>query len=209
MEQLALDELVGLVARTQLLGRRGLGLVQLLLWLVLAKLVLGELVLIRIPAGGEISDEDQQHDERTDQPERRPVGSTHGTPNVAAALRVHYWRRPSCSLTTRSIFAARRSLWVATSAALPANEAEELPKNGVGGVFVEVAGRLVGEHQRRLVGERSGDRDPLLLPTRKLGWTVIEPLRQAEGAEQLPRPLPRCRCVGAAHQLGKNDILDG
>src|SRR6185312_10116357 len=119
MEQLALDELVGLVARTQLLGRRGLGLVQLLLWLVLAKLVLGELVLIRIPAGGEISDEDQQHDERTDQPERRPVGSTHGTPNVAAALRVHYWRRPSCSLTTRSIFAARRSLWVATSAALP------------------------------------------------------------------------------------------
>lgn len=49
------------------------------------------------------------------------------------------------------------------SAALSADEVEELSEHRVGGVLVEVAGRLVGEHQRRLVGERAGDRDALLL----------------------------------------------
>src|SRR6266540_664883 len=33
---------------------------------------------------------------------------------------------------------------------------------------VEVAGRLVRQHQNRVVHERPGDRDPLLLATRKL-----------------------------------------
>ena len=53
-------------------------------------------------------------------------------------------------------------------APLPSHEAEELAKDGIGGMLVEIAGRLVGEHQRRLVGERPGDRDALLLPAREL-----------------------------------------
>ena len=52
------------------------------------------------------------------------------------------------------------------SAAFAADEAEKLVEDGIGGMLVKIAGRLVGKHQRRLVGERSGDRDPLLLATR-------------------------------------------
>ena len=78
---------------------------------------------------------------------------------------------PSCSLSTRSIFAAMRSLWVATRAALAlvADQAEEFGEDDIGGGFVEIAGGLVGEHQSGPVGERAGDRDPLLLAARKLG----------------------------------------
>src|SRR5438132_414747 len=38
-----------------------------------------------------------------------------------------------------------------------AHEVQELGEDDVGGVFVEVAGGLVGEDQGRLVGERAGD----------------------------------------------------
>ena len=70
-------------------------------------------------------------------------------------------------------------------AAFAADQAEEFGEHRVGGRFVEVAGRLVGEHQRRAVGERAGDRDALLLAARQLGRAMVEPLRQAERAEQL------------------------
>ena len=47
-------------------------------------------------------------------------------------------------------------------AALAPHQLEEFGKNDVGGMFVEVAGRFVSQHQRRAVGERAGDRDALL-----------------------------------------------
>ena len=46
--------------------------------------------------------------------------------------------------------------------------AEQL-QDGVGGVGVEVARRLVGQHQRRIVGQRAGDGRALLLAARERG----------------------------------------
>src|SRR5690606_2396610 len=53
---------------------------------------------------------------------------------------------------------------------------------------VEIAGRLVGEQDARLVDERAGERDPLLLAARKLRGIVIEPVAEADPAEQLRGP---------------------
>ena len=51
--------------------------------------------------------------------------------------------------------------------------------------LVELAGRLVGEQHRRLVGERDGDRDPLLLPARHLRGEPVAHRRDVEQVEQL------------------------
>ena len=56
---------------------------------------------------------------------------------------------------------------------------------------VEVAGRLVGEHDRRPRDERAGDRDALLLAAGELRRAVAEPLRRG-------RP---CR-ISSSHPLG-------
>ena len=65
-----------------------------------------------------------------------------------------------------------------------ADQAEELGENDVGGVLVEVAGRLVGKDEGRPVGKRAGDGDALLLAARQLARPVGQPLGQAEKAEQ-------------------------
>ena len=51
----------------------------------------------------------------------------------------------------------------------PLEQAEDL----LAGRAVEVAGRLVGDDQRRVGNERAGDRHPLLLAARQLVRTVI------------------------------------
>jgi hypothetical protein len=45
----------------------------------------------------------------------------------------------------------------------------------VGGV--EISSRLVGEDERRVVGQRPGDRDPLLLAARQLRRIVMPAIR--------------------------------
>ena len=62
----------------------------------------------------------------------------------------------------------------------------------VGGV--EVAGRLVGQNQRRIVGQRAGQRDALLLATGQLRRIVMgaagetRPLRAAPRRGRADRP---------------------
>ena len=53
-------------------------------------------------------------------------------------------------------------------ASLAADQRQEFGENPVGGALVEVAGWLVGQHQRRPVGKRPCNRDPLLLAAGKL-----------------------------------------
>ena len=57
------------------------------------------------------------------------------------------------------------------------------------GLFVEIAGGLVGEDHPRLVRDRPGDGDPLLLAAGHLGRQVVRPFPDPEGVEQFPRPL--------------------
>ena len=58
------------------------------------------------------------------------------------------------------------------------------------GPAVEVAGRLVGEQDRRLVEERAGDRDALLLAARQLIRMVLGPIGKADGVERRERAPP-------------------
>src|SRR5438874_2340588 len=92
-------------------------------------------------------------------------------------------------------------------AAFAAHQIEELGEDNIRGVLVEVAGGLVGEDQRRLVGERAGHGDALLFAAGKLRRPMVEPLRQAEFAEQLLRPLLRRSSVYPAYQLRQDHIL--
>jgi len=92
------------------------------------------------------------------------------------------------------------------SAALAADQREELGDDLVRGLLVEIARRLVGENERRLVGERPRDRNALLLAARQLRGPVVEALGQAQGAEQLVGPRVGCLLLGAAHELRQNDV---
>ena len=57
---------------------------------------------------------------------------------------------------------------------------------GAGG-SIEVAGRFIGQDQQRIVGQCTGDGNPLALPARKLSRQLFRFARQTEAAEQLGR----------------------
>ena len=59
-------------------------------------------------------------------------------------------------------------------------------RNDLFGIFaVQVAGRFVGQNDGRVVGQCTADGDPLLLAARKLVRQVVEPVVQAENADQV------------------------
>ena len=58
----------------------------------------------------------------------------------------------------------------------------------LGGDRVEVAGRLVGQDQRRVGDQRPGDRDPLLLTAGQLTGPVLDPVGQPDPVEGLDAP---------------------
>ena len=72
--------------------------------------------------------------------------------------------------------------------------------------LVEVAGRLVGDQDRRVRRDRAGDRDALLLAARELGRVVVQPLAEADRPELASRPLEG---VGGAGELQRQrDVLE-
>ena len=73
----------------------------------------------------------------------------------------------------------------------------EGPEHVVGGLGVEIAGRLVGEQDARAVGDRAGDGDALLLAARELRRAMGLARGEAEIAEQLARAIaPPRRATG-------------
>ena len=72
--------------------------------------------------------------------------------------------------------------------ALDARPPERLEDLGAGRV-VEVAGRLVGEEERRARHERAGDRDPLLLAGRQLVGLVVLLPGQVDERDDVPDPI--------------------
>ena len=57
--------------------------------------------------------------------------------------------------------------------AFGAGEAAEKLDDGRAGLAVEVAGGLIGQDDRRLVGERSGDGDALLFAAAQPAWLAL------------------------------------
>ena len=60
-----------------------------------------------------------------------------------------------------------------------ADETQEFREHDIGGMFIEVAGGLVRQHQRGAVGERTGDRDTLLLTAGQLAGPMRQAMTQA------------------------------
>jgi hypothetical protein len=78
--------------------------------------------------------------------------------------------------------------------------------------LIEVAGRLVAEHQARLVDERARDGDALLLAARQLAGPVLDAVAKPDLLDQLTRqrrPIAPLRLLGAAGDERRHqDVLD-
>jgi hypothetical protein len=75
-------------------------------------------------------------------------------------------------------------------------------------VAVEVAGRLVREHAGRPRHERARERRALPLAARELTGRMVEPLPQADFAQDRGGPLVRGRARHAPDQQGHRDVLE-
>src|SRR5436190_12538763 len=78
------------------------------------------------------------------------------------------------------------------------------------GARIEVAGRLVGEQQRRVVHERARDGDALLLPARELIRMMVDAVAEADRRQRLRRALaPRgCGRLAAAIKQRQLHVLE-
>ena len=67
----------------------------------------------------------------------------------------------------------------------------------VGGVRIEIAGRLVGQQDARRIGDRARDGDALLLAAGELRRPVRQAVAQAEIGQKFRRAPPRLRSATA------------
>ena len=119
--------------------------------------------------------------------------------------------RPSRIATVRLTCSLTSGSWVTTTIVSPeqAVDGAEQLEHVVRGVRVELAGRLVGEQQGRLVGEGDGDRDPLLLAAGQLRRPVVSPVGQADEVEQPRRSRRPVAPRDALEQHRQLDVLPG
>ena len=78
------------------------------------------------------------------------------------------------------------------------------------GGFVEFAGGLIGQQDRRVVGDGHRDRHPLLLTARHLGGGAVAHVAHAEQVEELVDAAgPRCAARTAGDGDDRGDVLRG
>ena len=77
------------------------------------------------------------------------------------------------------------------------------------GAGVEVAGRLVGEQQRRVADERAGDGDPLLLTAGHLRGSMTEAMAQPDRLKRRDRALLAFGPADSAVDQGQRDVVHG
>ena len=73
-----------------------------------------------------------------------------------------------------------------------ARQAIEQRQHALAGFFVEIARRLIGQHQQRVVDQGPGNGDTLLLAAREAVGECLAPIEQTDGVEQRlgRRPAP-------------------
>ena len=99
---------------------------------------------------------------------------------------------PSARKSMRSAIAAARGSCVTITVVWPYSSTECLKQveDLAARLRVEVAGRLVGEDDRRARDERARDRDALLLSAGELGRAVLAPVGEADVVDQRARRTP-------------------
>ena len=78
----------------------------------------------------------------------------------------------------------------------------------VAGARVEVAGRLVGEQDRRIDRQRARDRDALALAARQLVGQVLQAVAELDERQQLARALVDLSARPAAQVQRQADVLE-
>ena len=76
------------------------------------------------------------------------------------------------------------------------SELDDQRAGAVGAGLVELAGRLIGEQQRRPVGEGSAQREPLALATRQLPGQRVSPAKPSAVASSSSSTLMRRSRLG-------------
>ena len=109
-------------------------------------------------------------------------------------------RRPTRRISSRS--------WVATTTVVPrafdlAKQVHDLERQ----VGIEIAGRLVGEDELRIVDERARDGDPLLLASRQFLGQGVHAVLQTDPLEHLKRLSMLHRLRHAEHAHDERDVL--
>ena len=110
--------------------------------------------------------------------------------------------RPSRSTRRASAIAASSASWVTRTSVERADRMDvahqihDVPAVGA----IEIAGRLVGQQDRRIVGQRSRERHALLLTARQLRRIVVSPAGQADLVEPGPGPGHGVRRAGNLHR---------
>ena len=87
-------------------------------------------------------------------------------------------------------------------------QASEELEHLVAALGVERAGRLVGEEQRRLVGERTGDREPLALPAGEHAGRFLRLVGEAEEVEEVAGARLRALARRARDHRGERHVLE-
>src|SRR4051812_20203586 len=87
-------------------------------------------------------------------------------------------------------------------------EADHRVEHLVRRMRVEVPGRLVGEHARRLGHERAREGAALALAARELARLVLETMAEADFFQDLLRPLERKLFIHAPYEKRHRDVLD-
>ncbi len=120
------------------------------------------------------------------------------------------WNRPSTRWSLRGNRCARSCECVTTTSVLPksafswSSEIEHL----LCGVRIEISGRLVGEEERRVLDERAGDGDTLLLAARQLAGPVPLACVEADAREQIAGSPSRLVDPEPTDQRGDHHVVE-
>ena len=116
--------------------------------------------------------------------------------------------RPSTRRTSRSARAPTSGSWVISTMVRPAAlSSSKTLQHVVGGVAVQVAGRLVGEQQGGLGDQRPGHRDALLLAAGELVGLVLGAVGEADRVQRRQGPRGGARAASTpAYASGSSTL---
>ncbi len=88
------------------------------------------------------------------------------------------------------------------------HELHERLEHVIGGVRIEVSGRLVREQHPRRIGHRARDGDALLFAAGQFGRPVRDALAETEIGQNFRLALDGLRALKAADHLRQHDVLE-